>query len=166
VTRIPLDPVGSGVDHFLPGLAVDPSTAGSTAHLAVVFYYYPNANCTAATCQLDVGSSTSPNGGASWTSTSQLAGPMTLSWLPNTTQGRMVGDHFSTSFVGGLAFPVFQVAHAPVGRDHDCQTATPHCDQATYTVSGGVSVSGAIAATDVDTSKTPVTPTSGSATAR
>ena len=67
-TRIPLDAVGSGVDHFIPGLAVDRSTSGSSAHLAVTFYYYPNANCTAATCQLDVGFSTSSDGGASWTS--------------------------------------------------------------------------------------------------
>src|SRR5712692_4579948 len=41
LTRIPLDPKGSGVDHFIPGLAVDPSTSGSTAHLVLTFYYYP-----------------------------------------------------------------------------------------------------------------------------
>jgi hypothetical protein len=41
VTRIPSDPVGSGVDHFIPGLAVDKSTSGSTAHLVLDFYYYP-----------------------------------------------------------------------------------------------------------------------------
>ena len=34
VTRIPSDSVGSGVDHFTPGLGVDKSTSGSTAHLA------------------------------------------------------------------------------------------------------------------------------------
>ena len=33
VTRIPLDPVGSGVDHFIPGLAVDKSTSDGSAHL-------------------------------------------------------------------------------------------------------------------------------------
>jgi len=138
-TRIPLDAVGSGVDHFIPGLAVDRSTSGSSAHLAVTFYYYPNANCTAATCQLDVGFSTSSDGGASWTSNTQLAGPMTLSWLPNTTQGRMVADYLSTSFVGSPAFPAFAVAQAP-GGGPDCQTATPTCNQATFTVSGGLSV--------------------------
>src|SRR5215471_1649912 len=74
VTRIPLDPIGSGVDHFIPGLAVDRSASGSSAHLAVAFYFYPNANCTAATCQLKVGFSTSADGGASWTTNTQLAG--------------------------------------------------------------------------------------------
>jgi len=142
VTRIPLDPIGSGVDHFIPGLAVDRSTSGSTAHLVVTFYYYPKANCTASTCQLNVGFSKSSDGGASWTSNTQLAGPMTLSWLPNTNQGRMVADYISTSFVGSSAFPAFAVARAPAGTDMDCQTATPNCNQATFTVSGGLSVVG------------------------
>lgn len=144
VTRIPLDPIGSGVDHFIPGLAVDRSTSGSSAHLAVAFYFYPNANCTVATCQLDVGSSTSSDGGTTWTSNKQLAGPMTLSWLPNTTQGRMVADYLSTSFVGagGPAFPAFEVASAPTSGGPDCQTATPNCNQPTFTVQGGLSVGG------------------------
>src|SRR5207247_480229 len=132
LTRIPLDARGSGVDHFIPGLAVDRSTSGSSAHLVVAFYFYPNANCTTANCQLDVGFSTSADGGATWTSNSQLAGPMTLTWLPNTTQGFMVGDYISTSFVGSPAFPAFALAHAPSGGLFD---------EATYTVSGGLSVS-------------------------
>jgi hypothetical protein len=142
LTRIPLDPRGSGVDHFIPGLAVDRSTAGSSAHLVVTFYFYPNANCTTLTCQLEVGFSTSEDGGATWTSNTQIAGPMTLTWLPNTTQGRMVADYISTSFVGGPAFPAFAVAKAPTSGGSDCVTATPHCNQAIFTVSGGLSMGG------------------------
>jgi hypothetical protein len=142
VTRIPLDPIGSGVDHFITGLAVDNSTADGSAHLAVTFYFYPNANCVASACQLDVGFSTSTDGGASWTSNSQLAGPMTLSWLPNTNQGRMVGDYISTSFVGSPAFPAFAVASAPTSGGSDCFTATPNCNQPTFTIKGGLSVGG------------------------
>ncbi len=141
ITRIPLDPVGSGVDHFIPGLAVDKSTSDGTAHLAVTFYFYPNANCTAATCQLDTGVSTSADGGATWTSNMQVAGPMTLSWLPNTTQGRMVADYLSTSFVGS-AFPAFAVASAPTSGGSDCFTATPNCNEAIFTIKGGLSVGG------------------------
>lgn len=117
VKRIPIDRVGSGIDHFLPGLAVDRATRGNGAHLALVYYYYPNANCTAATCQLDVGFVSSDNAGGRWTRAQQLAGPMNLSWLPNTTQGVMVGDYFSTSIAphSADAFPVFAVAHAPTG---------------------------------------------------
>jgi hypothetical protein len=140
VTRIPLDPIGSGVDHFIPGLAVNNSTSGGAAQLALAFYFYPLANCTSTTCQLDVGSSTSRDGGATWTSNAQIAGPMTLSWLPNTTQGRMVGDYISTSFVNGPAFPAFAVATAPTSGGSDCATATPHCDEATFTLKEGLTV--------------------------
>jgi len=115
VVRIPIDATTSTVDHFIPGLAVDRATSGSTAHLVLTYYYYPTASCSASTCQLDVGYVSSTNGGASWTAATQLAGPMTLSWLPNTTQGRMVGDYISTSFAGGTAHPVFAVATAPSG---------------------------------------------------
>jgi hypothetical protein len=150
--RIPLDPRGSGVDHFIPGLAVDRSTSDGSAHLAVTFYFYPNANCTVATCRLDVGTSTSADGGATWTLNTQVAGPMTLSWLPNTTQGRMVGDYVSTSFVGS-AFPAFAVASAPTSGGSDCFTATPNCNEAIFTVKGGLSVgSGNPASDQVDAS--------------
>jgi hypothetical protein len=40
VTRIPIDAVNSGADHFLPGLAVDKNTSGP---------FYPVSNCTTAT---------------------------------------------------------------------------------------------------------------------
>jgi hypothetical protein len=140
LTRIPLDPVGSGVDHFIPGLAVDRSTSGGSAHLVVTYYYYPNANCTTSTCQLDVGFSSSADGGAAWTPSTQLAGPMSLAWLANTTQGFMVGDYISTSFSGAPAYPAFAVANAPSGGVFD---------EATYTVKGGLSVGeGTVQATD------------------
>jgi hypothetical protein len=158
LTRIPLDPRGSGVDHFIPGLAVDPSSSGSTARLAVTFYYYPNANCTTATCQLNVGYSTSADGGASWTPNTQIAGPMSLTWLPNTTQGFMVGDYLSTSFAGGPAFPAIAVANAPSGSIFD---------EATYTVKGGLSVSGsATAAVDQTSAGSNDTLTSSSLTSQ
>ena len=135
LTRIPLDPRGSGVDHFIPGLAVDNLTSDGSARLVVTFYFYPDANCTTATCQLNVGFSTSADGGATWTSNTQLARPMSLTWLPNTTQGFMVGDYISTSFVGGgtPAFPAFAVANAPSGSTFD---------EAIFTVKGGLSVGG------------------------
>jgi hypothetical protein len=68
-------------------------------------------------CQLDVGFISSTNGGASWSNKEQLAGPMKLTWLANTSQGRMVGDYISTSIVPGDddATPVFEVAFPPTG---------------------------------------------------
>ena len=46
VVRIPIDGVGSTVDHFLPGIGVDRATAGGSAKLGLTYYYYPNTACT------------------------------------------------------------------------------------------------------------------------
>ena len=41
LARIPIDGLGSGVDHFLPGIGVDRATSGVSAHLGLTYYYYP-----------------------------------------------------------------------------------------------------------------------------
>jgi hypothetical protein len=113
--RVPIDPVTSGVDHFLPSISVDLTSGSTSARIGITYYFYPNGACSSSTCQLNVGFISSANGGATWSAPTQIAGPMTLSWLPNTNQGRMVGDRMSTSIpFGGNAFPVIPVATAPV----------------------------------------------------
>jgi hypothetical protein len=108
VTRVPIDLVTSGADHFIPGLAVDSSTSGSNTHLALTYYYYPDATCNGG-CQLDIGFISSTDGGAHWSLPTQLAGPTPLFEIANTSQGRMVGDYISTSFSGGLAATLLAV---------------------------------------------------------
>ena len=126
VVRIPIDATSSTVDHFIPGIAVDRTTSGATAHVAVTYYYYPTSSCSASTCQLDVGFISSTNGGSTWSAATQLTGPMTLSWLASTTQGRMVGDYISTSFdANGLAHGVFASATAPSGSTFHETISTP-----------------------------------------
>ena len=116
VTRVPIDATNSGRDHFIPGLAVDRATSGSTAHLVLTYYFYPAANCNQSTCQLDVGTISSSNGGGTWGTATMVTGPMTVTWLASTTQGFMVGDYISTSFnASGTAHGVFAVATAPSG---------------------------------------------------
>ncbi|HEV8603352.1 MAG TPA: sialidase family protein [Gaiellaceae bacterium] len=112
VTRIPIDATTSTVDHFIPGIAADTSTSGSSAHLALGYYYYPVSSCSSSTCQLTVGVVSSLDGGATWSAPQQLSGPMSLAWIASTSQGRMVGDYMSTSFAGGRAHPVFAIAKA------------------------------------------------------
>src|SRR5262249_12419175 len=78
--RIPIDATSGTVDHFIPGLGIDPATSGNTAHLGLTYYYYPQANCTAATCALFVGFVSSSDSGISWSKPTPIAGPMFLSW--------------------------------------------------------------------------------------
>ena len=120
VSRIPIDAVGSGVDHFVPGLAVNPTTAGGDADLALTYYFYPDAACTPTTCRLTVGYVSSPDGGAHWSARTQLAGPMALGDIAATSQGKMVGDYISTSFnAAGAATSVFAIGFPHTGTVFD-----------------------------------------------
>lgn len=132
--RIPIDAVTSAADHFIPGLGIDPATAGSTAHLGLSYYYYPQANCTVATCALYAGFISSADGGGTWSAATPVAGPMALSWLPSTDSGQMVGDYIATSFAGGNAYAFFAVAKANSGSTFN---------QAIYTTQAGFSVAAA-----------------------
>ena len=139
--RIPIDAVTSTADHFIPGLGVDPSTSGASAHLALTYYFYPVATC-GSSCQLDVGSISSPDGGAHWSTAQQLAGPMTLDEIAQTSQGPMTGDYISTSFSGGNAVTVF-----PVG----VPAASGSFDEAMYAPSAPLPVASPSAATNPST---------------
>ena len=93
---VPIDLATSTVDHFLPGIGIDP--VGPPGRIGLVYYYYPVDPC-GASCQLTVGFISSGDGGATWHAPQSLSPPMNPTWAPNTTQGRMVGDYFSTSFL-------------------------------------------------------------------
>jgi hypothetical protein len=101
VSRIPLDPVGSNVDHFIPGLAVNGSSAGANTQLALTYYFDTNPSCSGSTCEIQVGFASSLDNGQTWSAPQTLSDPMQLGWLAPTTQGVMVGDYISTSFVAG-----------------------------------------------------------------
>jgi hypothetical protein len=131
--QIPIDPVESGADHFIPGLAVNAHTSGAHARLALAYYSYPDASCTPATCELNIDFISSADGGSTWSEPTELAGPMSLAWLPSTSQGFMVGDYISTSFVHNDAVPFFAEANPPSGG---------LLDEAIATVEGGIHVSG------------------------
>ena len=131
VQRVPIDPVTSTVDHFIPGIGVDKGTSGSSAHIGLAYYYYPVAACNSSTCALTAGFISSTDGGSTWSTAKQVSRPMTLSWIANTDQGRMVGDYVSTSFAGGTAHPVYAIAKPPAGSVFNEQAAT-----ATFDVGG------------------------------
>lgn len=114
VKRVPIDPVTSTVDHFITGAAIAPGTKGTTAHIALAYYFYPVSNC-GNNCSLSVGFTQSSTAGSTWTAAQTLAGPMQLTWLPSTFSGTMVADYISVGFAGGKAFPVFAAAQAKSG---------------------------------------------------
>jgi probable HAF family extracellular repeat protein len=120
--RIPIDPVNSTVDHFIPGLAVDRTTSGNTAHLTLTYYYYPVSDC-GTLCDLFVGFVSSQDGGQTWSAPVPLAGPMKTTWLASTggnvAPGYFVGDYISGSYVNGNPFAVFAVAAPNSGTVFD-----------------------------------------------
>jgi hypothetical protein len=117
--RIPIDAVGSTVDHFLPAIAADPATAVSSAHLTLVYHLYPTAACLEATCSLGVAYVTSQDGGVNWSTSGTLTSSMSLAWLANTKSGRMVGDYVGVTYSLGKAYPAIAVARANAGLQLD-----------------------------------------------
>jgi hypothetical protein len=124
VTRIPIDDVSSTADHFIPGIGIDPATSGSTAHIALYYYYYSQSSCTVSTCQLFVGYISSSNGGSTWNAPSTLTGAMQLAWLPKSQNGLMVGDYIATAFTNGVPHGVFAVAQVNSGSTYNEATYT------------------------------------------
>jgi len=111
--RIPIDPVSSTVDHFTPGLVIDPATSGSTAHISLTFNFFPKATCTS--CSLGVGFVTSKNGGSTWSKEVVVGKGMNPNWLPSTTSGLMAGDYQTVALAGGKTHAVTPLARPLVG---------------------------------------------------
>ncbi len=111
---VPFGPAQLAVDRFVPALAVDPLTAGSSARLAIVAYAATQAQgCH--NCELvDALLIESTDGGLSWGAPQRLtAESMRLPWIAETNLGRMLADYVSVSFVGGRPVPVFPIAAEP-----------------------------------------------------
>jgi len=114
VSRVPIDAVTTTVDHFITGAAIASGTSGAKARIALVYYYYPISQC-GSSCSLYAGFIQSTTAGSTWTTAETLAGPMELTWLPETFSGTMVADYVSVGFAGGKAFPVFATAQEKTG---------------------------------------------------
>jgi RTX calcium-binding nonapeptide repeat (4 copies) len=118
-TSVPITPQGRAPDHFLPGLAVDPATAGTTARIALLYHTIgppvfcdPTSGCSA----IDVGLITSRDGGRSWSRPQRLnTVSMSPFWLAETSLGRMLGDYVSVSWVRARPVAVYSLATAPTG---------------------------------------------------
>jgi hypothetical protein len=70
VARVPIDATNSGVDHFIPGLAVNKATSGASAQLGLTYYFYPSGST-----QLSVGFISSTNAGTTWSAPQTASSP-------------------------------------------------------------------------------------------
>ena len=118
--RIPLADAAGAADHFIPGLGVDPQSAGSAAAIGVAYYGFADGGCTFSTCRLEAGFVASPDGGRTWSTPIALSEtPMALDWIADTTLGRMVGDYISTTVTARVAVPVLALAGPFDGMFHE-----------------------------------------------
>ncbi|HEY4227390.1 MAG TPA: sialidase family protein [Candidatus Limnocylindrales bacterium] len=120
VTRVPIDGVNTGIDHFIPGLAVNRATSGVSAQLGLTYYFYPKGSTA-----LSVGFTSSANAGSTWSTPQVITSGMKSTWAATTSQGRMVGDYISTSYGSdNLAHGIFGAANTPTtGSTTSCSTS-------------------------------------------
>ena len=139
VSRVPIDATTSGIDHFIPGLAVNKSTSGSTAQLGLTYYFYPSGST-----QLSVGFISSTNAGSTWSAPQTIASGMPSTWVATTSQGRMVGDYISTSYGSdNRAHGIFATASAPTSGT-SCSSVLDNCNEPTDTFTSGLALSGTL----------------------
>jgi hypothetical protein len=146
ITRVPIDATTSGIDHFIPGLAVNKATSGSTAQLGLTYYFYASGSTS-----LQVGFLSSTNAGSTWSTPTTIFGGSSAfptTWAATTSQGRMVGDYISSSYgTDNLVHGVYNVAYAPTtGSSTSCSTsALDNCNEPTDAFATGL-LSGSVVA--------------------
>ncbi len=112
--RVPTGAALDGLQHVVPGLAVDRATRGARGRLALTFYALAPRGCEGNACAVAPRLVSSRDGGRSWSAPQPLMSALPLSAYPQASGGRFLGDYISTSFVsGGVAVPVFAAALGP-----------------------------------------------------
>ncbi len=143
VTRIPIDATTSGIDHFLPGLAVNKATSGSSAQLGLTYYFQASGSTS-----LQVGFISSSNAGSTWSAPQTVYGgsqAFPTTWVATTSQGRMVGDYISTSYGSdNLAHGVFSTATAPTSGTACTTSALDNCAEPTDSFASGLAAAGTL----------------------
>src|SRR5262245_30482074 len=137
VTRVPIDATNTRIDHFIPGLAVNKATSGSSAQIGLTYYFY-NSGSTA----LNVGFISSGNGGSTWGTPTTVTTGATSVWAATTSQGRMVGDYISTSYGSdNLAHGVFATVSTG-SSGTSCSSVLDNCVEPIATFGTGLAAGG------------------------
>jgi hypothetical protein len=107
VRRVPLGAVRSAPNFTIPDLAADPAASN---RLALTYYALRSQTF------LDTYLVTSKTSGATWSKPRRLNPVrMRLTWIAQTSSGRMVGDYMGTVFSGSRVVAVHVQARAPRG---------------------------------------------------
>jgi hypothetical protein len=145
VSRVPIDATNSGVNHIIPGLAVNKATSGSTAQLGLTYYFFPSGSTS-----LSVGFISSTNAGSTWSAPQTVASGMPTTWAATTSQGRMVGDYISTSYGSdNLAHGIFVTTSTPTSGS-SCSSVLDNCVEPTDTFNTGLALTGGSASSAGD----------------
>ncbi len=108
--RVPAVPAAGGVEAFVPGVGVDPASAGESTRIAVVLYGYAEG------VGVDAWLVRSATAGARWSAPQRLTPrSMPLSWIARTRSGVMLADYLSVSWADGRPVPVISLASPTVG---------------------------------------------------
>jgi BNR repeat-like domain/RTX calcium-binding nonapeptide repeat (4 copies) len=98
--------VVAGRNAVLPAIGIDPASG----QVAIAYMRERAAG-------IDVELVLSSPGGATWGTPRRLSAlSMPLSWMPNTSSGRMLGDYISVHYAAGRPLVVWVLANEPVGR--------------------------------------------------
>ena len=111
---VPVGAPDAPAHRFVPGLALDPATRGTSARIAITTYTVSKPQGCVDCEVVDAYLVTSADGGRSWRPAVRLnVESMSTHWLAATSLGPMLGDYISTSYVGGQPVPVLALAAAP-----------------------------------------------------
>jgi hypothetical protein len=123
ITRIPIDSVGSNIDHFITGVAVrrsEDDVGGDDEYhsdLAVNYYYLTDATCDPtvanAICRLFAGFISSNDGGRTWSAPIRVSGQMNVLNLTFTEFGYFVANDITSIYVHGQPQGVYSIALPP-----------------------------------------------------
>ena len=106
VAWTPLRRVTTGRNAVIPAIAADPASG----RLALLYYVVGTG--------IDAELVESLDDGATWRAPRRLnARTMQRSWLPRTTQGRMLADYVSVTYAAGRPLAVWALASEPVGPE-------------------------------------------------
>src|SRR4051812_14891601 len=138
VARVPIDGTNTGIDHFIPGLAVNKASSGATARLGLTYYFYPSRSS-----QLAVGFISSSNGGSGGGAAQTGASDMPSPGPAPRTRARRVGDYTPPPSASDTPAPGVSPPPSAPTSGTACSAVLDNCREPMSTFVGGLAASGA-----------------------